>query len=490
MKKSKSLLKVLLMFILGFCLVIFNVHAQDSVYSKIEKIVMAEAKHELFSGTVLVAKNGKVVYEKAVGFTDNGQRIPNTPNTRYNISSIKKSFTAVLVMQLIQENKLNLEDPLTKYFPDCPFKTADEIKISNLLNHTSGLGDYREHPRYQKESKKYKKMSDALPLVYKLEPEFMPGKQFNYSNTGYLLLDIIIEKVEKKGLEEVLDLRIYDPLGIKKLEQLKAKRQTFEQAFGHFLSPKSKKFVKTNVGPAKYSKRKGMGFTAKDLLKFDQALYSEELLSDEIKEIMFTPVEPSPFYGYGWIVVPFGGTTVIYHNGGSGGFSSEFRRYPEKGYTIVVLSNYDVVAHALTNKIDAMILDQPYTITTEGESFCRKAKMFRSQGDLSEANELYKAAVALSDGSIIDISYAKDLENGINSLAYDYLNDKNILKAIDLFQMNCKIFPTSANTYDSLAEAYMKSGQTDLAISNYEKVLQLDPNNEIAKENLKMLKEI
>ena len=260
------------------------------------------------------------------------------------------------------------------------------------------------------------------------------------------------------------------------------------KANGHMCSSQNKAYIKAMSEPAAYTGG-GIYLTVTDLLKFDQALYTEELLTEENKQIMFTPVEPSRFYSYGWFIVPIGGKTVIYHNGGSGGFNSEFRRYPEKAYTIIVLSNYDGGAEALTNKIGYMLLKQPYLITTEAEAYCRKGSiMFHWQDEPEAALELYLSALKQYKKGKVEKSIANKIENGINSIAYDYLKKEDFTKAIEIFRVNTKNFSESANAYDSLAEAYMKNGQKEQAIKNYKKSLELNPDNTNAREMIDKLK--
>jgi len=466
---------------------VFQVFAQDSLFNKIDEIVQSEAKYDLFSGTILVAKKGKIIYEKSFGEADKERHLPNLLKTRFNISSIQKSFSSTMTMQLCQDGLISLEDPLSKYFPDCPFNTADQITIKNLLNHTSGLGDYRSHERYQEEADSYKDISDVLPLVYDIPPESNPNDKFSYSNTGYLLLKAIIEQVEEKKFAEVLQRRLFDPLNMNTAVMYHGGIIISNKADGHMLSGENKKYVKATGEPAAYSGG-GIYLTVADMLKFDQALYTEHLLEEENKKIMFNPVEPSKYYGFGWIVVPFGGTTVIYHNGSSGGFNSEFRRYPEKGYTIIVLSNYDGGASDLANKIDCMLLKQPYLITTEAESYCRKGRMLRHRNQLKAALQYYLTALKLYKQGVVEKSMAKEIESGINMVGYAFLGRNDYNRAIEIFHMNAENYPESANAYDSLGEAYMKNGQKKLAIKNYEISLKLRPENENAIKMLRQLK--
>ncbi|MCK4776219.1 MAG: serine hydrolase, partial [Candidatus Krumholzibacteria bacterium] len=189
-------------------------YAKDAVQDKIDEIVQAEAGFDLFSGTVVVADHGTVIYAKAVGEANQEYHIPNTLETRFNISSVQKTFIATVIMQLVQSGEIELTDPLVKYFPDCPYPTADRIQIQHLLNHSSGLADYRDSDEYQLRAESFKNIDEVLPIVYKIEPAFEPGEDMEYSNAGVLYLKAIIERVTGKSLQENLTARIFRPLGM------------------------------------------------------------------------------------------------------------------------------------------------------------------------------------------------------------------------------------------------------------------------------------
>jgi tetratricopeptide (TPR) repeat protein len=248
-----------------------------------------------------------------------------------------------------------------------------------------------------------------------------------------------------------------------------------DRATGHELARDGVSVLRVVEEPAAYAGG-GIYTTVLDLLKFDQALYSEELLGEESKRVMFTPEGASRYYGYGWIVVPFGGTTVIYHGGTSGGFSSEFRRYPEKGYTIIVLSNFEEGAFELANKLDCMLLGEEYTLAGQGEVHYRRAHLLRAkyQADGAAYGILLKAL----DPELfrdMDARLKHTIEREINDIGYAYLAKADYGRAIEVFLANAQHFPESANVYDSLGDAYGQKGDVGLAVKAYEKALKLNP---------------
>jgi CubicO group peptidase (beta-lactamase class C family) len=388
--------KLVITTITAFVLLLFpiTVLGQDAFYHKIDEIVQAEARYDLFSGTMLVAKDGRIIYAKGFGEANKEYHIPNILETKFNISSVQKTFIATVIMQLCQESVISLDDPLAKYFPECPWKSANQICIKNLLNHTSGLADYRDNDEYRVNSEKYKSIDDVLPLIFKLVPDLDPSGKVRYSNAGVLLAKSIIEKVTDRKLEQVLEERIWHPLGMDNTSSLVGGDLLSNRATAYRLSDDGNTYLRRLDEPSAYAGG-GIYTTCLDLLKFDQALYGDELINQEYKDIMFTPND-SNMFAHGWIVVEFGGTTVVYHSGSSGGFNSEFRRYPEKGYTLIVLSNYQGAAYQLANKIDCMLLGLPYSVATESDRHYKHGMYFQDQ-------KLYTRAVE---------SFEKNLGNG------------------------------------------------------------------------------
>jgi CubicO group peptidase (beta-lactamase class C family) len=455
---------------------------EKDLRQKIDEIVKAEAKYDLFSGSVLVAKDGKIIYEKGIGEANKEYHVPNGPETQFNISSVQKTFIATMIMQLHQEGKLDLADPLNKYYPDCPYSTADKIEIKHLLNHTSGLGDYRDNDEYQTHSESYSRIDDVIPLVFSREPAFAPGERFRYSNAGMLLLKGIIEKIEGKKLKQVLAERILQPLGMDHTTFLRGGELLPHRATAYSLTEDGETYLRVLSEPSAYAGG-GIYTSVLDLLKFDQALYGEELLSEKNKKIMFTPVEASPHYAYGWIVVPFGGTTVIYHSGGSGGFNSEFRRYPEVGYTVIVLSNYEGAAFELANKIDSMLLGLPYSLATESDLYYRRGLSFQRKENYGKAIEFLDKNTTQAE------PHLPSLYQSARSRIMGEFDQEKAIEQLDLYikLADESTRPSAAAAWWRKGVAYEQLGMLQKAIESHKKCLELDQGFEDAIEALKRL---
>jgi CubicO group peptidase (beta-lactamase class C family) len=455
---------------------------QSTLYEKIDEIVQAEVRYDLFSGTVLIAEDGRIIYSGGFGEANKEYHIPNSPETKFNISSIQKTFIATLVMQLYQENLLDLNDPLTKYYPECPWSTADRIQIHHLLNHTSGLGDYRDTEEYRMNSESYRSISDLLPLLFKQQPAFTPGERFRYSNTCVLLLKGIIEQITGKKLKQALEDRIWYPLGMDNTALFVGGDLLENRATAYMLADDAKSYVRIREEPSAYAGG-GVYTTVLDLLKFDQALYGEELLSEETKRIMFTPVEPSPNYAYGWVVVDFGGTKIIYHGGDSGGFSSEFRRYPAKGLTLVVLSNYPEAAFELANKINSMLLGLPYSVAAEADLQYKRGMHFQDR-------EMYaKAAEAFENNLTAGEPHMPSLYQAARTRIVGQFDQETAISLLDRYisLADDSTRPSAAAAWWRKGVAYEQLGDIQKAITCHERCLELDDGWTQAREALERL---
>jgi CubicO group peptidase (beta-lactamase class C family) len=458
-------------------------YAGESVQDKIDEIVRAEAAFDLFSGTVVVADHGEIVYAKAVGEANKEDHVPNTLTTRFNISSVQKPFIATVILQLAQSGEIELTDPLEKYFPDCPYAAAGRIQIQHLLNHSSGLGDYRDDPDYQSRAEKFKNIDEVLPFVYKIEPEFEPGEQMKYSNASYLYLKAIIERVTGGSFRENLTTRVFRPLGMDDTALFAGGDSLGDRATGYERAPDGEGYVPITGEPSAYAGG-GIYTTGRDLLLFDQAFYGDELLDDEHKEIMFTPVGPQPVVAFGWFVVPHGGTTVIMHSGGSGGFSTEFRRYPKKGYTIVVNSNYGGGAgFEMTNAIEALLLGLPYEVTTETVLWHRKGMDLQGEEKYAEALGYFGKCIQGSDPylpSLYQAARTRILGEFEQARAIELLD-----RYIELAPSNVE--PSAAAAWWRKGVVYEQLGDGAMAITSYRKSLELDPGFTNAKDALERL---
>jgi CubicO group peptidase (beta-lactamase class C family) len=462
-----------LVFITSWTLLISGIYAQE-LNRKIDEVMNAFVKLDQFSGTVLVAKDGKPLYAKAFGEADKDHHVKNTLDTKFNIGSIGKTFTGTAIMQLAERGKLKVTDPASKYLDGFPF--GDKITIHHLLSHTSGTFNYFAHPEFQNKMFTIRSVNDALPLIYDQNLRFeTPGEQFLYSNSGIVILGAIIEKITGQRYSSYIRENILQPLGmndtgINYLEQIIENR-----ASGYVKSPTST-FSRNIFAVPPANADGGIETTVGDMLKFDQALYGDKLVGEIYKQKMFTPNLNN--YGYCWRISEKFGNIIISHSGGAPGVSANFQRYITDKYTIIVLSNYDVDRGNVARTIEAILFGAEYEMPRPTcEEFLYK--IMNEQG----TDFLLKNYRSLLNENKYPISNSAPL----NLFGYGLLQEHALDNAIAIFELNIKLFPDEANSYDSLGDGYLQKGDKESAIKAFKKALEIDPDFSSSKEKLEIL---
>lgn len=319
------------------------------------------------SGVILVAKDGVTIASKAAGIANKSTKAPIDLNTKFNLGSMNKMFTAVAVAQLAQAGKLSFTDTVGKHLPDYPNKdVAQKVTIHHLLTHTSGMGMYWGE-KFKEQHDKLLTVAAHLPLFAGDPLAFAPGEKFQYSNAGYMLLGAIIEKISGEDYHSYVQEHVYKPAGMSDTGFYDPARQIPNLAVGYTrMSPdgQPQEEIRDNTsireirgGPA------GGGFsTAPDLVRFQQALFSYKLLDKTHTELVTTGKVDGPRgmgkYAYGFGDNNVGGKRSVGHNGGSPGIAANFEMFPESGYTAVELMNTDPpalmpIAKAVRERIPA-----------------------------------------------------------------------------------------------------------------------------------------
>ncbi|MDH7461275.1 serine hydrolase [Chitinophagaceae bacterium 26-R-25] len=493
-------MKKIAAFLLLLIIATANVLAQSKKQA-LDKYFTALHDNQRFNGNVLVADNGKIVYEKSFGYADFANKKLNTNNTQFCIASITKTFTATGIFQLYEKGKLNIDDPVNKYLPAFPYP---EIRIRHLLSHTSGLPPYDKffdslrlaHPDTVFTNKDIVARYAALKLPLK----YQPGDNATYENVNYIFLSLIIESITGIPYAEYIKKNVFEPAGMTKTFFPKA-------TFYHYLPEEKTNLAETYNYPFVYSTAmqktdtikfiadywqnyqfKGFGeiiTTTEDLLKYDQALYNGKLLSDATLAKAYTltklnngkdsPVE----IGLGWKVYndnPFG--QVVGHTGGLIGLSAVFLRNITRHQTVIVIDNTqnrteDVGGDALK------ILNGGKAVPLAKSAAREYGRTLVSKG-IEDANT---DLVAMKK----DSAHYSLVETEFNILGYDLMANNKLNLALEVFKTNMQLFPQSWNVYDSYGEALLQNGQKDEAIKMYKKSVELNPENE---NGVKILKDL
>jgi len=348
--------------------------SERELVKQIEAFMNKLAAADAFSGTILVAKDGKPIFKTVHGLANKAYNIPNRIDTKFSIASIGKVFTAVSIMQLIEQGKLSLTDTVGKLLPDYPNKqVAGKVTIHHLLTHSSGMGDMHG-AKYVCRKGILRQVRDYFPLFVDEPLSFEPGERMQYSNVGYILLGAIIEKVSGENYFDYVHNHIFKPSGMTNTDFYEADIDTPNLATGYTnFQDLGDDYFQFHLGQrrntslysgAKGNPQGGASATVEDLRRFSVALRGNKLLSAKSLDLMTTSkfffrkyAAGEVYYGYGFELENINGRRVIGHGGGDLGISSVIRWYPDSGnYTVVVLSNYDRGGIITIDKLQEMII--------------------------------------------------------------------------------------------------------------------------------------
>lgn len=333
---------------------------------EIDAYVARLVEADQFSGVVVVAQGGDVLFERAYGLADPEAGTPNTLGTRFGVASVGKTFTAVAVAQLVEAGRIALDAPVGQYLPELRGRPVAEITVEHLLTHRSGLVDvFEDMERFRAVEASRDPQRDYPPLFVDEPLRFAPGERFEYSNSGFVLLGAVVERVSEQPFAVYLREHVFGPA---------AMTETTLSADGldaaHLARPWTRlgDDGELGTGPRHRSSVLASGVasaaggettTARDLVRFAQALRSHTLLGAEATALAFTPRtamdQPGRRYGYGFVVREVGGDRVVGHTGGAPGVDAQFEMGLDSGYTVVVLSNYEAVAAPVVDRVQRLL---------------------------------------------------------------------------------------------------------------------------------------
>jgi CubicO group peptidase (beta-lactamase class C family) len=324
--------------------------------AKIDALMQALVSADAFCGTLYVAKNGRPVYAKAFGLASRAWHAPNRVDTRFNLASITKMFTAVAVAQLVEQGKLSYGDTVGKILPNYPNReVADRVTVHHLLSHTSGLIGARALVEKTPESPTLRTIDEMVKSFVNEPLSSPPGQQFDYSNAGFVLLGAIIEKASGQSYYDYVREHIFKPAGMAHTDFYALDTDPPNLATGFMDGPNGTRLDNIFQIGVIGSPAGGAYSTGADMTRFQMALTHHTLLRAQSLTTLWTGVTEEPGrnaeYGYGAYISQYNGTRIVWHGGGWQGITNQFDMYPEMGYTVVVLSNYDDDPAAIANKL-------------------------------------------------------------------------------------------------------------------------------------------
>ncbi|NPD47299.1 serine hydrolase domain-containing protein [Lentimicrobium sp. S6] len=463
----------------------FNAYSQTLNFAEIDKLINQYAQNGMFNGCVLAAEGSNVIYQGAYGLADFENKTNLMIDDVFGLGSIAKQFTATGIMILIEKGEIEFNNKLIEFFPEF-VDFASEVTIHHLLTHTSGLFDYLNEQGLELNNQmKIITPKEAFDQILNSKRlKFKPGTNWSYSNSGYFLLSLIIEKVSGKFYHEFISEQIFIPLGMKSSSvNYHLDTVAINRIKSYEFQMESDWDLKLKVNG-----ESGLYSTVHDILLWNQSLSSEKLLSEKSLNLIFQPTELNDGkkinYGFGWHIQQKENEKLVYHRGATAGFRCHNEYNLANEHSIIIFTNDAGMSEVfdISNNIRNILNNKPITV--------KKRPLSNYLFDL-----WYLKGLKVTQDTIkhLLINGFKDRysrsESRLNTLGYHFLESQNLNEALEIFKLIVKIFPQSANAFDSLGEAHLKAGNIENAIENYEKSLRLDPENLNVTEVLRFLKE-
>jgi D-alanyl-D-alanine carboxypeptidase len=444
--------------------------------------------YEELSLAVMITKDGVPVLERAYGLANRSFGIPNRMDTKFNLASMNKMFTAVAVLQLVQAGKLHLDDTVGDIIPDYPNEEVKKgVTVYQLLTHTAGMGNIFGARYGQTPVNKYQAVDDYLPLFVGDSLRFAPGSKYEYSNAGYILLGYLIEKIAGRDYYSYVKENVFAPAGMKDTDNYDVQYPIPNLAIGYSRSAsrskeyeyKTTEYMKmTKGGPA------GGGYTTVgDLIKFGDAVFGNVLLDKRHTEMLTTgkvPVDDLPEggrYCFGLAEQYINGHRVVGHIGNLSGIRSALKVYVDDGLSIAILSNFDRDQGA--EELEYFLMERIAGETEFTKTILKNYEMIRIA-----LRDGYDAAVRRYKAFPRDIELSEGFINRRGNLL---LRSGGYEKAIALFRFSVFAFPNSSTANESLGSAYVMAGDKENARKYYTRALELDPESESARDALRDL---
>lgn len=483
MKQMKQLTKSFSYFLF---FIVISVYSQSSTEISKEKkdkireyIQHIQKRHEIPGVALAIIKDGETIYKKNFGKANIEHQSPIIEESIFRVYSLTKPIVSVAVFQLIEQNKLSLEDRVTKYIDSLP-TSWKETKIKHLLTHSSGLPDMAPYNRMSDLTE-----TEAKELVFGEEKTAVLGEKYQYNQTNFWLLQLIIEKVSGEKIEDFI---------LENQFQNERKKVFFSSNSKKIIPNRVSAYFPFETGTIQISHPKlkgrymfaanGLNITLDEFLKWNKRLRNNELLKEETRAKMwetFTYTKSNKVFAYGWDKRIINGHDSF---GFSGSLITAYRTFPVDDVSVVFLSNGLGNYYNIENIINHLVsLVEDDIIDYQNLAFETFSKAV-IEGNEKNLHQQFTSLKKLKESNYMN------LERAMNDVGYQLINQKRIEKAVQIFSFNTKKHPSSANAFDSLGEVYLMLSDFDLAEKNYEKSIALGGTNGNAKKMLEQIKQI
>ncbi len=496
------LMKALLILLTITCFKFDNFLYAQPHLQKIDNLVAGQFANDELAGNILIAQKGAILYQKSLGLADVANRVPLDEHSAFQLASVSKLFTSVAILQLKQKGKLKVDDPVKNYLPTF---SHPQITIRHLLTHTSGLADLQmlEKP-YAADTGKIFTIADLVPAINQSDRaiRFSPGEKWSYSNSGYGLLALIVEKVSGLAFPSYLTRYIFQPAGMShtyvstpllKVPDPHRVKGYDSPTYAPWLRQRVDSLPRNRIELHNLGGLLGQAnviSTTGDLLLFDRALYGSKLLKASTLQEALRPTRltnqelattgwgnTSAYYGLGWMILK--DTTagkVVFHSGGMPGAVTLFLRNITKDQTVILLNN---VTHRGTHGIGVNLFE----VLNSGSFLANKQSLANIY-----ARTLIKtgteSALEQLNAHKTDTTHYYLNEQEMNRLGLQMFYNGYQPAGLEVLRLNTVLYPASWNVYDSYAEGLKGVGRRQEAILMYRKSLELNPKNKAAERAL------
>lgn len=451
--------------------------AETLSISLYDSLMQAYSGFNKFSGVALLAKGDSILFQKAYGMANHEWQVKNTINTRFKIGSLTKSFTAYLTFLKVQKGIINLDDKVINFIPELYQNGTEQIEIRHLLNHTSGLPSHTRSATYSGDFSKVKLTGNEwVEKISAIKLVHVPGKQVEYTNLGYILLGVVLERVSDRPFQTVLRDHILDTL---KLDDTfyPVDHTLYENiAYGYDQSLKGP-FPTEFIDPSIPFSAAGLYSTAGDLFDWTQNIKTYGLLNESLTNEMLKSKKGGA--ACGWFINNTKGEKIIYHGGRINGFSSLLRHYTKNDLTVILLHNLG------STDLDA-IADNLVRISRDVNPQWPAARLdkrlyeqYTSKGAESMINDYRQ----IRDNNIEQINYSDD---DLRNLALFIWHEHRDIDTAEQLLLYCITdFPESIQTHIDLGDLYMRKGNRRVARKYYRKAYKIDPGHVKAQQRIK-----